>query len=104
MTSFARLVSTDTPRSVVLIRIAVGTVFFFEGIQKFTYPAQLGARRFDGRCSSDRSSSSSWAQDNGRLIIDSWTRSLDESDLQSPLKTKPKVTLCAQNSHRIAQN
>jgi uncharacterized membrane protein YphA (DoxX/SURF4 family) len=42
-----QVVSTEAPASVVLIRAAVGTVFLFEGIQKFLYPAQLGAGRFE---------------------------------------------------------
>lgn len=43
----AKLTSTDTPAAVVLIRLYVGTVFLFEGIQKFLYPDQLGTGRFD---------------------------------------------------------
>jgi putative oxidoreductase len=41
-----RAVSTQAPSAVILIRVAVGTIFFFEGIQKFLYPAHLGAGRF----------------------------------------------------------
>jgi putative oxidoreductase len=33
-------------RLVVLVRLMVGIVFFTEGIQKFLYPADLGAGRF----------------------------------------------------------
>jgi uncharacterized membrane protein YphA (DoxX/SURF4 family) len=33
-------------RAVVLIRLMVGIVFLSEGIQKFLYPAELGAGRF----------------------------------------------------------
>lgn len=40
------LLGSGCPRGVVLIRIAVGTVFVSEGIQKFLYPATLGVGRF----------------------------------------------------------
>jgi putative oxidoreductase len=33
--------------AVVLIRLMVGSVFFFEGIQKFLYPDALGVGRFE---------------------------------------------------------
>lgn len=41
-----RLLSTCAPRSTVLVRLTVGSVFLSEGIQKFLYPAELGAGRF----------------------------------------------------------
>jgi putative oxidoreductase len=44
--SLHRILASNAPRSVVLIRLAVGAVFLSEGIQKFLYPAQLGAGRF----------------------------------------------------------
>jgi putative oxidoreductase len=44
--SFRRLIDTNAPRSVVLIRIVVGSVFLSEGIQKFLYAAENGAGRF----------------------------------------------------------
>ena len=34
------------PRATILIRIMVGAVFLAEGIQKFLYPAEVGAGRF----------------------------------------------------------
>jgi uncharacterized membrane protein YphA (DoxX/SURF4 family) len=40
------LLTTEAPASTVLIRIVVGGVFLTEGIQKFLYPADLGAGRF----------------------------------------------------------
>ncbi|MFI6310258.1 DoxX family protein [Nocardia fusca] len=43
----ARLTATTAPASVILIRLYVGSVFFFEGILKFLYPERLGAGRFD---------------------------------------------------------
>jgi putative oxidoreductase len=43
---FRRLIETNAPRSVVLIRIVVGAVFLSEGIQKFLYPAENAAGRF----------------------------------------------------------
>lgn len=41
-----RIMTTDTPKAIVLIRIAVGAVFLSEGIQKFLFPADVGAGRF----------------------------------------------------------
>ncbi|CAN5896773.1 DoxX family protein [soil metagenome] len=40
------LVSASAPAATVLIRIMVGAVFLAEGIQKFLYPAEVGAGRF----------------------------------------------------------
>ena len=42
-----RLLKSDAPTAVILIRIAVGAVFLSEGIQKFLYPAARGVGRFD---------------------------------------------------------
>jgi uncharacterized membrane protein YphA (DoxX/SURF4 family) len=44
--AFQRVVATDAPRAAVLIRLAVGSVFLSEGIQKYLFPAELGAGRF----------------------------------------------------------
>lgn len=44
--SFTRLIATNAPRSVLLIRLVVGGVFLSEGLQKFLYPAENGAGRF----------------------------------------------------------
>lgn len=41
-----RIVSTDAPRAVALVRLAIAFVFVSEGVQKFLYPAALGAGRF----------------------------------------------------------
>jgi uncharacterized membrane protein YphA (DoxX/SURF4 family) len=41
-----RLIGTDAPATVVLIRVLIGAVFLSEGIQKFLFPDQLGAGRF----------------------------------------------------------
>jgi len=38
--------TSDAPAATLLIRILVGAVFLSEGIQKFLYPAELGAGRF----------------------------------------------------------
>jgi putative oxidoreductase len=43
---FIRCISSSAPKSVLFIRLAVGLVFFFEGVLKFLYPAELGAGRF----------------------------------------------------------
>jgi uncharacterized membrane protein YphA (DoxX/SURF4 family) len=44
--SLARVLRTDAPGAVVLIRFAVGLVFASEGIQKFLYAGAQGAGRF----------------------------------------------------------
>lgn len=46
MNTITTILSSQGPKSVLLIRLMVGGVFFFEGIQKFLYPADLGAGRF----------------------------------------------------------
>jgi len=40
------LYSTTAPAAVFLIRLMVGAVFVSEGIQKFLFPAEVGASRF----------------------------------------------------------
>ena len=46
MGSLQRIMTTNAPASVLLIRIVVGCVFLSEGIQKFLFPNELGAGRF----------------------------------------------------------
>lgn len=41
-----RLLKTDGPASVILIRLMIGLVFLSEGIQKFLYPDVRGVGRF----------------------------------------------------------
>lgn len=41
-----RIMTTHAPKATVLIRLAVGAVFLSEGIQKFLFPAEVGAGRF----------------------------------------------------------
>ena len=41
-----RLLATQAPAATILVRIVVGGIFLTEGIQKFLYPADLGAGRF----------------------------------------------------------
>ncbi|MCI0534782.1 MAG: DoxX family protein [Verrucomicrobiales bacterium] len=41
-----RIMTTHAPKATVLIRLAVGAVFLSEGIQKFLFPADVGAGRF----------------------------------------------------------
>jgi uncharacterized membrane protein YphA (DoxX/SURF4 family) len=41
-----RTLVTRAPAANLLIRLMVGGIFFFEGIQKFLYPADLGSGRF----------------------------------------------------------
>jgi putative oxidoreductase len=43
-----KYLKTDTQKSTLLIRIMVGVVFLSEGIQKFLYPSERGAGRFEG--------------------------------------------------------
>jgi putative oxidoreductase len=38
--------ATQAPRAVILVRLMVGAVFLSEGIQKFLFPADVGAGRF----------------------------------------------------------
>jgi putative oxidoreductase len=42
----AKLPASNTLRALVLVRLIVGAVFLSEGIQKFLFPAALGAGRF----------------------------------------------------------
>jgi uncharacterized membrane protein YphA (DoxX/SURF4 family) len=41
-----QVMATHAPEAVILIRVMVGAVFLSEGIQKFLFPAELGAGRF----------------------------------------------------------
>jgi uncharacterized membrane protein YphA (DoxX/SURF4 family) len=41
-----RIASTHAPAAVLLVRLLVGAVFLSEGIQKFLFPAEVGAGRF----------------------------------------------------------
>jgi len=41
-----RLLATRAPAATLLIRLMVGGVFLSEGIQKFLFPAEVGAGRF----------------------------------------------------------
>jgi putative oxidoreductase len=43
---FAKLISTNNDKSIILIRLMVGAVFLSEGIQKFLFSDSLGAGRF----------------------------------------------------------
>jgi putative oxidoreductase len=43
---FKQRLSSNAPAATVLIRLLVGWVFLSEGIQKFLFPAALGAGRF----------------------------------------------------------
>ena len=42
-----KVLSTDSDKTTIIIRIMVGAVFIAEGIQKFIYPAIRGAGRFE---------------------------------------------------------
>src|SRR5262249_36890575 len=46
MRALRKLLATDAPAAVLLVRLLVGAVFLSEGVQKFLYPAALGAGRF----------------------------------------------------------
>src|SRR4051794_26337692 len=41
-----RVLSSDAPAAIVLVRLMVGAVFMSEGAQKFLFPDALGAGRF----------------------------------------------------------
>jgi putative oxidoreductase len=47
MPFWKRVLATKAPASVLLIRLAVGLTFLSEGIQKFIYPGDRGAGRFE---------------------------------------------------------
>lgn len=46
MNSLPRITAATAPASIALIRLMVGAVFVSEGIQKFLFPAAVGAGRF----------------------------------------------------------
>ncbi|MGH9946104.1 MAG: DoxX family protein [Pyrinomonadaceae bacterium] len=46
MDIFKQLIDSSAFSAVILIRLTVGLVFLSEGIQKFLYPAEIGAGRF----------------------------------------------------------
>jgi uncharacterized membrane protein YphA (DoxX/SURF4 family) len=46
MRLLTKLASSQAPTAVILIRIMVDAVFLSEGIQKFLFPAEVGAGRF----------------------------------------------------------
>ena len=46
MSFVKRLATTNAPGAVILIRLLVGGVFLSEGVQKFLFPALVGAGRF----------------------------------------------------------
>ena len=41
------IMSTNAPKATILIRLAVGAVFLSEGMQKFLFPTDVGAGRFE---------------------------------------------------------
>lgn len=47
MNVLSKITASRAPRSVALIRVMVGAVFLSEGIQKFMFPADVGAGRFE---------------------------------------------------------
>ena len=42
-----KLLTTHVPAAVIIIRLKVGAVFVLEGSQKFMYPAEVRAGRFE---------------------------------------------------------
>ncbi len=46
MNLIRRIASTQPPTATLVIRLMVGAVFLSEGIQKFLFPAEVGAGRF----------------------------------------------------------
>lgn len=46
MTFLRRLLATNAPAAIILVRLIVGAVFLSEGIQKFLFPEALGVGRF----------------------------------------------------------
>jgi uncharacterized membrane protein YphA (DoxX/SURF4 family) len=43
---YKKIIGTEAPPAVVLIRLIVGTIFLSEGIQKFLYSPEVGVGRF----------------------------------------------------------
>jgi uncharacterized membrane protein YphA (DoxX/SURF4 family) len=41
-----KTIATDAPAAIILVRLMVGIIFISEGIQKFLFPAEVGAGRF----------------------------------------------------------
>jgi putative oxidoreductase len=46
MKSVRKLLATNAPAAVILVRLVAGAVFLSEGIQKFLFPDALGSGRF----------------------------------------------------------
>jgi uncharacterized membrane protein YphA (DoxX/SURF4 family) len=46
MNILGKLATSNAPNAVLLIRLMVGAVFLSEGLQKFLFPADVGAGRF----------------------------------------------------------
>lgn len=46
MSALNKIIATNAAPAVILIRVAVGAIFLSEGIQKFLFPAEVGAGRF----------------------------------------------------------
>jgi uncharacterized membrane protein YphA (DoxX/SURF4 family) len=46
MNLLSKLGSSKAPKAVVLVRLMVGAVFLSEGLQKYLFPAEVGAGRF----------------------------------------------------------
>jgi uncharacterized membrane protein YphA (DoxX/SURF4 family) len=46
MSLYRKIIATNAPSAVILIRITVGSVFLSEGIQKFLFSDEVGAGRF----------------------------------------------------------
>lgn len=42
-----KLIKTSAPAAVIIVRLMVGTVFVSEGVQKFVFPEEAGAGRFE---------------------------------------------------------
>ncbi len=47
MNPLDKIMATRAPAAVLLVRLLVGLVFLSEGVQKFLFPADLGAGRFE---------------------------------------------------------
>jgi putative oxidoreductase len=46
MSFYQKIINTEAPAAVILIRLIVGAVFLSEGLQKFLFASELGAGRF----------------------------------------------------------
>jgi hypothetical protein len=81
-----RFFSTNAPASTVLVRLLVGSVFLFEGIQKFLYPPELArGALYQNRypCAGNHGPIRRWVRNCLRRTPDNWIANPARSDCAS---------------------